>query len=109
MKSANLMLGFGIGIYFAIGVNTSHVWGMFFYTVLVSYMLCCVFKDKMTNWDKVFSSIICSFIWIIYLIKTVNTETITFQYIRFWTGILFVALSTVYLIYSIESKMNKRV
>ncbi len=108
MKSANLMLGLGIGLYYSIGVNTSHLWGMFYYTIIVSYMLCCIFRDKMSSWDKLFASIICGLIWVTYLVKTINTETITFKYIRFWTGILFVALSVVYLIYCIIHKINKR-
>ena len=111
MKSANLFFGFGIGIYYMVGINTDNLWAMLYYTIVASYILCLVFKDKMSGIDRLFASTVCVFFWLIYLIKAINTETEKFMWIRFSVGVLFIIISMLYLVYNfiqwLENRRNK--
>lgn len=71
-------------------------------------MLCLIFKDKMNKVDKVFGAAICTLIWAIYLLKA--TFYIEYpnviNWTRFYIGIIFVALTMIYMIYCIQDKIR---
>lgn len=110
MKTANIMLGFGIGLYYAVATDALF-WSMEFYSVLTGYMLCLVFKDKMVSWDKYFAVFICSIIWVVFLVKAIiyTNHALAFDWTRFYIGILFVALTIVYVCYCFTVKLRHHV
>lgn len=108
MKTANIALGFGIGLYYSVGINTSLFWGMLYYAAITGYTLSLIFKDKMVGIDKSFGAIISIIIFMIYIMKAIVYEIypLIFDWVRFYTGIFFVALSMIYFIYCVTSKLK---
>lgn len=96
MKLANAIFAIGIGAYFTLGVYTSILWSDLYYSIVFGYICSLISNSKMImKWDRAFAYSIAGTIWMLYMIKQL-IDLNTFNWIRYFTGIIFVVIAVVY-------------
>lgn len=111
MKGPNIVFGFGIGLYYSVGVSTSLLWSMTYYSIITGYILSLIFKDKMSDIDKYFGAGVACTIWLVFLGKAIfyTDYSYIFDWTRFYIGIVMTGCSMFYLLYCIKVKLRYNV
>lgn len=102
MKVANLFFNLSMASYFTIGSYTNVLWSDFYYTALVTYIICLIKIEKKTNEDGIVGMATAGAIWGLYMIRPlVAFDPISYEWIRFCVGCIFGLCGLFYLVYTI--------